>query len=94
MKLEILEHSFITPEALGGEGYRKFCRLAELDAIPFGYGVLHCIQEDDANKHWTLVTTDVEYARSLVNQPILQGFQIDRFRIQRGRWPDEWPKRD
>jgi hypothetical protein len=87
MKFLISEHSFITPEALGGKGYREFCRLAELEPLPFGYGVLHCIEEDDANKHWTLVTTDVDYVRSLVSQPILQGVEIDRFRIQRGRWP-------
>ena len=92
MRLKIREHSFITPEALGHEGYRKFCLLAELHAIQFGYGVLHCIEEDDANKHWTLVTTDVDYVRSLVRQPMLQEFEIDRFRIQRGRWPDEWIK--
>ena len=30
------EHSFVTPEALGDEGYREFCLLAELDAIQFG----------------------------------------------------------
>ena len=94
MKLEIREHSFITPEALGREGYGKFCLLAELDAIPFGYGVLHCTQEDDASKHWTLVTTDVEYVRSLLSQPMLQGFEIGRFRIQLGAWPDEWTKRN
>jgi hypothetical protein len=70
MKLVITEHSLITPEDLGGEGYRKFCLLAELDAIPFGYGVLHCIEENDAKNHSTLVTTDVEYMRRLVSQPI------------------------
>ena len=76
MKLEIREQSFITPEALGREGYGKFCLMAQLAAIPFGYGVLHCIEEDDAKKHWTLVTTDVEYMRSLVSQPILDRFEI------------------
>ena len=94
MRLLIREHSLITAEALGGEGYRKFSRLAELDAIPFGYGVLHCIEEDDAQKHWTLVTTDVDYVRRLVSQPRFEGFKIpiDRFRMQQGGWPDEWIK--
>ena len=79
---------------MGGEGYRKFCRLAELEAIPFGYGVLHCIEEDDAKKHWTLVTTDVEYIRSLVSQPISERFEIpiDKFRIELGGWQDGWIK--
>ena len=76
MKLVMREHSFITPEALGHEGYRQFCLLAELDAIQFGYGVLHCIEDDDANKHWTLVTTDVEYMRRLVSEPMLERFEI------------------
>jgi hypothetical protein len=94
MKLVITEHSLITPEDLGGEGYRKFCLLAELDAIPFGYGVLHCIEENDAKNHWTLVTTDVEYMRRLVSQPISEGFEIpiSKFRIELGGWPDEWIK--
>ena len=67
MKLVIREHSLITPEDLGGsESYRN----SDLPPILFGYGVLHCIEEDDAKKHWTLVTTDVEYLRRLVSQPI------------------------
>ena len=72
----IREHSFITPEDLGSEGYRQFCLMAELDAIQFGYGVLHCIEEDYPNKHWTLVTTDVDYVRSLVSQPILRSLRF------------------
>ena len=95
MKLVITEHSLITHEALGGVKVtgNSVC-WQSWHAIPFGYGVLHCIEEDDANKHWTLVTTDVEYMRSLVSQPISEGFEIpiDRFRIQLGRWPDEWIK--
>ena len=94
MKLEMREHSFITPEALGSEGYRDFCLMAELVAIPSGYGVLHCIGDDDAKKHWTLVTTDVEYMRRLVSEPMLESFEIDKFRIQLGVWPDEWIKRN
>ena len=96
MKLVMREHSLITPEDLGSEGYREFCLLAELAAVPSGYGVLHCIEEDDANKHWTLVTTDVDYVRRLVSEPMLERFEIpiDKFRIQLGGWPDEWIKRN
>jgi hypothetical protein len=83
MRLLIREHSLITPEDLGGEGYRKFCRFGRAGRHP-GCGVLHCSEEDDANKHWTLVTTDLEYVRNLVANRF-QRFEIERFRTQRGR---------
>jgi hypothetical protein len=49
MKLVIRAHSLITAEDLGGSAiYLDFCLLAKLSPTAFGYGVLHCIEEDDA----------------------------------------------
>jgi hypothetical protein len=96
MKLVPLEHSFITPTALGGlDLYKQFCDLVGLIPVPNGYGVLHCIDKDDAKKHWTLVTTDVDYVRGLIGKPLRKGgFKIPpgKFRLRREGWPDEWIK--
>jgi hypothetical protein len=95
MKLVPCEHSFITPEALGGqETYKRLCGLVGLTPVPNGYGALHCIDKDDANKHWTLVTTDVEFVRGLVGREISKALQVPagKFRLRREGWPDEWIK--
>ena len=86
----IQQHSFPLHQSDGAQELSEFFLLANLSPTAFGYGVLHCIEEDDAQKHWTLVTTDVEYVRRLVRRPISEGFEIpvDKFRIQLGGWPE------
>ena len=97
MNLIAREFSFITPEAMGGKDtYERVCGLVGLEPVPVGYGLVHCIDKDDGDKHYTLVTTDVDYLRGLVGKPQRQrqGLEIPpwQFPLRREGWPDEWIK--
>lgn len=88
------EYAFATPKDLGGTGaYRRFCRAAGLVESSAGWGMLFVTDED--GKHWTTITSDVEYVRLLVegeNAGALAELEIppDKFSRVREGWPDEW----
>jgi hypothetical protein len=57
-----------------------------------GWGTLLC--EDEDGNHVTLLTTDIEYQRLLVEAPgaVLGSLEVpaDKYPLRRAGWPDEW----
>lgn len=95
MALTPREFSFATPADLGSRRYRRLCRVARLDPIPEGWGLLHCTRNHDGARV-TLATEDVEYVRLLATGArtnALGGLTIPqgKFTQQRDGWPDpDW----
>lgn len=91
--LYAVERSFLTPDELGRD-YRRVCRVAGLHPIRAGYGLIHA--QDARGKHYTLMTSDVEYVRALASAPgeVLAGLTLSAGNFPRYRegWPDEWLK--
>ena len=89
--MKAVEYSFLTPEVMGKD-YRRACRTVGLKATASGYGLLYCI--DEAGKHWTRITEDIEYHHVVVarlTKPLpLTMPETEKYDRMREGWPDEW----
>ncbi|MBB5494702.1 hypothetical protein HNR07_005839 [Nocardiopsis metallicus] len=91
--LYAVERSFLTPDELGRD-YRRVCRVAGLHPTREGYGLIHA--RNTQGERYTLMTSDVEYVRTLAGAPgaVLEGLKLSAGKFPRYRrgWPDEWLK--
>ncbi|MFD4788880.1 hypothetical protein ACFWN1_17855 [Streptomyces sp. NPDC058459] len=86
------EFAFATPQDLGGTAaYRRVCKVAGLNPVPDGYGML--LATDENGDKYTLVTGDVEYVRAIAEAgtETLASLELppDKF-LNRAGWPDDW----
>jgi hypothetical protein len=87
----IREVLLVTPDS--GTAYEAACREHQLQMTPGGWGVLLC--EDKNRAHWTLVTDDLDYVRTIASAGadwrILAGITVptEKFDLRAG-WPEDW----
>lgn len=94
--LILREYAFVTPTDLDGLApYLRVCRVAGLDPVPDGYGLLLAVDEQGGRV--ALATTDVEFVRALATArpQALVDLQVPAkvagavFLLREG-WPDDW----
>lgn len=83
-----------TPDDLGEDGYREWCRVATLYPSEGPYAALLLTMPD--GPRLTCFTTHVEWARTLLAQflagPGRADIDVWRFFGSRPEWPRDWPR--